>query len=108
MEKEKICVYGKNIFMKKVLLGCLVWSLVSISVGQTAAKKEETKFTPPVIRKDKPKTKQKAAAKFTVPLIVKEENAKFTPPVIQKKKTAKKRAQAKFTPPVIVKDKAKR
>jgi hypothetical protein len=79
--------------MKKLLFGLFALGTVSFCNAQTADKKEEVKFTPPVIVKDEPATKST-------------NTVKFSSPIIKKNKTAKKSKKAKFTPPVIVKDKS--
>jgi len=79
--------------MKNLLFGLFALGLANFCNAQTTDKKEEVKFTPPVIKKNKP------TAKLT-------STAKFTPPVIKKNTTAKKSEKVKFTPPVIVKDKS--
>jgi hypothetical protein len=91
--------------MKKILCGFLALGMVNFCNAQTAIKKDEVKFTPPVIKKNKPKTKLASTAKFTQPVIKKNDEVKFNPPVIKKNKTAVKIEKVKFTPPVIVKDK---
>ena len=92
--------------MKKLLFGLFALGLTNFCNAQTTDKKEEVKFTPPVIKKNKPKAKSTSTAKFTPPVIKKDEEVKFTPPVIKKNKVAKKSEKVKFTPPVIVKDKS--
>jgi len=53
MEIFEISIPIKTIIMKKVLFGFLTFGLVNLCNAQTADKKEEVKFTPPVIEKNK-------------------------------------------------------
>jgi hypothetical protein len=95
----------KNI-MKKILCGLFVFGLVTACNAQTADKKTEVKFTPPVITKNKATAKSASKAKIAPPVVVSDEEVKFTPPVIKKNQPSKKKEKVKFTPPVITKDKS--
>jgi len=88
--------------MKKLLFSAFALGLANLCSAQTTVKKEEVKFTPPVIKKDKPVVKTASTTKLTSPVIVKE--VKFTPPAIKKNKAVKKNRKAKPISPVIVKD----
>lgn len=105
MELLELNIFQKIIIMKKILFGFFTLGLVNLCNAQTADKKDEVKFTPPVIKKNKPTPKSTTTAKFAPPVIKKDEEVRFTPPVIKKNKTIK-REKVKFTPPIIVKDKS--
>jgi len=92
--------------MKKVLVGLFALGFTNLCAAQTAGKKEEVKFTPPVLKKNKPAAKSDGTAKFTPPVIVKDEEVKFTPPVLKKNQPSKSNKKVKPTHPVIVKDKS--
>ena len=89
--------------MKKLLFSAFALGLANLCSAQTTVKKEEVKFTPPVIKKDKPVVKTASTTKFTPPVIVKDE-IKFAAPAIKKNKAVKKNRKAKPISPVIVKD----
>jgi hypothetical protein len=72
--------------MKMLLFGLFTLCVISFCNAQTTDKNDEVKFTPPVIKKDKPTVKSTTKAKFTPPVIKKDEETKFTPPVIKKDK----------------------
>ncbi|MFN8244641.1 MAG: hypothetical protein U0X40_11360 [Ferruginibacter sp.] len=78
--------------MKKLLLGILTVAATNLCTAQVAGQKEEAKFTPPVIRKDKPAAKTDNS--------VKPSHRKHA-----KRVTTKSKEKVTFTPPVIVKDK---
>ena len=59
--------------MKKLLFSVFALGLANLCSAQTTVKKEEVKFTPPVIKKDKPVVKTASTTKFTPPVIVKDE-----------------------------------
>ena len=61
--------------MKKLLFCLFALGLANFCIAQTADKKKEVKFTPPVIKKNK--------------TVKKSEKTKFTPPVIVKDKSTK-------------------
>ncbi|WP_162944632.1 hypothetical protein [Flavisolibacter nicotianae] len=86
--------------MKKVALGLFAFALANFCHAQTTAKKEDVKFTPPIIKKNKPAS----VTKFTPPVIWKDKGTSRTHTVTYKSGAAKKRENVKFTPPVIVKD----
>ena len=89
--------------MKKLLFSAFALGLANLCSAQTTVKKEEVKFTPPVIKKDKPVVKTASTTKLTSPVIVKDE-IKFAAPAIKKNKAVKKNRKAKPISPVIVKD----
>jgi len=91
--------------MKKVFIGLFTLGFATFCSAQSSGKKEEVKFTPPVLKKNKPNANKGSTAKVTPPVIIKDEGVKFTPPVLKKNKPVKKNKKVKFTPPVIVKDK---
>jgi hypothetical protein len=62
----------KIVIMKKILFGLLTLGITNLCAAQTVDKKDEVKFTPPVIKKDE-------EVKFTPPVIKKDEEVKFTP-----------------------------
>jgi hypothetical protein len=73
--------------MKTLLIGILSLGMANFCHAQAAGKKEQVKFTPPVIKKDHPATKSSSTQKIPPPVIVQQ---KFPPPAIKKDKTRKK------------------
>ena len=69
--------------MKKLLFSAFALGLANLCSAQTTVKKEEVKFTPPVIVKDE---------------------IKFAAPIIKKNKAVKKIRKVKSVRPVVVKD----